>query len=115
MTKLIKGTPASKGITSGKVRVIENENQFKEFRAGEILVAKQTSPAWTPLFGAAKAVITELGGQLSHAAIVAREYGIPAVVGVNNATEILKTGYTITVDGLKGEIEIKNRETNLIL
>ena len=106
MNKIIKGIPGSGGTAIGKVKIIINEKHIGEFKAGEILVTRQTSPAWTPLFMAAKAVVTEVGGSLSHAAIVAREYGIPAVVGINGITGELKTGQLIEIDGIKGEIKV---------
>lgn len=74
------------------------------FKPGDILVTVATSPAWTPLIHAAKAVVTDVGGALSHAAIVCREYGIPAVVGTKNATEIIQDGQQITVDGETGTV-----------
>lgn len=107
MNKVLKGSAASRGNATGKVRVIKDESEFSKFDAGEILVARQTSPAWTPLFAAAKAVITELGGITSHAAIVAREYGIPAIVAVKDATKILKNGQIVKIDGLNGIIEVE--------
>lgn len=101
----IKGIPGSAGIAKGIVRVVTDQNHIGEFKAGEILVTRQTSPAWTPVFMAAKAVVTEIGGQLSHAAIVAREYGIPAVVGIPNVTKLIKSGTPIEVNGTKGTIQ----------
>lgn len=103
--KTIKGIPGSAGIVTGLARVIIGHNNLQEFIPGEILVTKQTSPAWTPVFMAAKAIITEIGGQLSHAAIVAREYGIPAVVGIPNVTKLIKSGTTIEVNGTKGTVQ----------
>ena len=76
--------------------------EAKDVLPGEILVAITTMPAWTPLFGVAAAVVTETGGPLSHCAIVAREYGIPAVVGAHGATQRIQTGQSITVDGSTG-------------
>lgn len=73
---------------------------------GEVLVAVTTMPPWTPLFGIAAAVVTETGGPLSHCAIVAREYGIPAVVGVHGATRLIATGQQVTVDGGRGLVTI---------
>ena len=67
---------------------------------GDVLVAKLTTPAWTPLFARAAAIVTDVGGPLSHGSIVAREYGIPAVLGTGNATQLIQDGQTITVDGL---------------
>jgi pyruvate,water dikinase len=76
-------------------------------KKGEILVAPITNPAWTPLFAVASAVITEVGGILSHGAIVAREYGIPAVMSVPGATKLLRDGQRITVDGNKGWVYLE--------
>ncbi len=106
MTKIIKGRAASQGIAKGVARLILTESDFSKFKSGEILITKQTSPAWTPLFASAGAIVTDLGGILCHAAIVAREYGIPAVVGTHNATEQIKNGDIIEVDGNNGEIKI---------
>ncbi|TSC88443.1 MAG: pyruvate, water dikinase [Microgenomates group bacterium Gr01-1014_16] len=103
---IIKGIPGSVGVITGVARVIIDQHHLQAFKSGEILVTKQTSPAWTPIFMAAKAIVTEIGGQLSHAAIVAREYGIPAVVGVPNATKLLKSGIKIEVNGTKGTIQV---------
>lgn len=106
MTKTLRGTAASVGKVAGPVHVIILEDDFHSFQKGEILVTKQTSPAWTPLFMAARGVVTEIGGSLSHAAIVAREYGIPAVVAVKKATKLLKNGQIVILDGSKGTIQI---------
>ena len=76
-------------------------------RVGDILVTRATTPAWTPLFGIAAAVVTEGGGALSHCAILAREYGLPAVVGAAGATVRIRDGATITVDGTKGRVTIQ--------
>lgn len=89
----------------GTARVIVSLDEIDRFKKGDILVTKATSPAWTPLIHASSAVITDLGGSLSHAAIVSREYGIPAVVGTKDATKKIKDGSKITVDGTKGEID----------
>jgi pyruvate,water dikinase len=104
-TKL-KGLGGSPGKVTGKVRVISDIDEFGKFEKGEILVAPTTNPSWTPLFMIAKAVVTEVGGMLSHGAVVAREYQIPAVLGVRSATKILKDGMEITVDGGTGEVRI---------
>lgn len=105
MIQTLMGIPASNGVVRGKACIVVDEKHFKEFKPGKILVTRQTSPAWTPLLGVAAGVVTELGGQLSHAAIVAREYGIPAVVGVKNATKLIKDGQIITIRGEEGTIE----------
>ncbi len=105
-SKLITGAPGSAGKIEGFVRVIENPGDGESLQTGEILVAVQTDIAWTLLFPRAAAVITDVGASLSHAAIVAREPGIPAVVGCGDATTRLKTGDRIRVDGAKGQVEI---------
>jgi rifampicin phosphotransferase len=104
-TALVSGTPASPGRASGAVRVIRGPQQFDELEPGEILVASLTAPAWTPLFTRAAAVVTDVGSPAAHASIIAREYGIPAVVGCGDATARLRTGMRVTVDGTTGNVE----------
>ncbi|MDR7081875.1 pyruvate,water dikinase [Arthrobacter ginsengisoli] len=99
----LAGTPASAGTATGRVRVILNP-VGAHLEPGEILVAPSTDPGWTPLFLTAGALVMEMGGVISHGAVVAREYGIPAVVGVPDATTRLRTGQTVTVDGASGTI-----------
>jgi pyruvate,water dikinase len=100
------GSPGSAGVVEGRVRVIEDPHDGDLLLPGEIMVAVQTDIAWTLLFPRAAAVITDIGAPLSHAAIVARELGIPAVVGCGNATAVLKTGDYARVDGGQGTVEI---------
>jgi pyruvate,water dikinase len=102
---LVSGSPASPGRASGAVRVIRGASEFDELQPGEILVAPLTAPAWTPLFTRAAAVVTDVGSAASHASIIAREYGIPAVVGCGDATARLRTGMRVTVDGSTGNVE----------
>ena len=104
-TAIVSGTPASAGRASGAVRVIHGPEQFEELEPGEILVASLTAPAWTPLFTRAAAVVTDVGSPAAHASIIAREYGIPAVVGCGDATARLRTGMRVTVDGTTGNVE----------
>jgi pyruvate,water dikinase len=104
----IKGNAGSRGLVTGTAFVARTLDEATGVRAGQILVAITTMPAWTPLFGVASAVVTETGGPLSHCAIVAREYGIPAVVGAYGATERIRTGQTITVDGTTGIVTIED-------
>ncbi len=99
---LLTGIPASPGVVSGKVRIITSLDKLGTIKSGEILVAKMTSPDYVPAMKKAKAIITDEGGLTSHAAIVSRELGIPAIVGTEKATEILKDGVVITVDATKG-------------
>ena len=105
----IIGSPVSSGIVEGIARVIlRPENAI--LKKGEILVAPHTDPGWTPLFISAVAVITEVGGLMTHGSVVAREYGIPAVVGVDDATTLIKDGDRIRVNGDLGYIEILDRQ-----
>jgi pyruvate,water dikinase len=104
-TSLVSGTPASPGRASGPVRVIRGPKEFGELLPGEILVAPLTAPAWTPLFTRAVAVVTDVGSAAAHASVIAREYGIPAVVGCGDATARLRTGMHVTVDGNTGNVE----------
>jgi pyruvate,water dikinase len=90
----------------GIVRVVTGPAKGDSLKPGEILVAVQTDIAWTLIFPRAAAVVTDVGAPLSHAAIVARELGIPAVVGCGNATAVLKTGDAVRVDGARGLVEI---------
>jgi phosphohistidine swiveling domain-containing protein len=100
------GTIASPGFAEGIARVIRNENEFAMFQKGEILVTMETSSTWTPLFGMAKAVVTDGGGALSHAAIVGRDYGVPVVAGTVEGTRKIKTGMKLRVDGDQGVVYI---------
>jgi len=100
---VLRGTPASGGVVTGEARVVL-EPSGARLEPGEILVAPSTDPGWTPLFLTAGGLVMEMGGPMSHGAIVAREYGIPAVVGVPDATELIETGQRLTVDGLSGEV-----------
>jgi len=102
---LVSGTPASPGRATGLVRVVRGARDFDQLQSGEILVAPLTAPAWTPLFTRAAAVVTDVGSLASHASIIAREYGIPAVVGCGDATARLRTGMRVTVDGSTGNVE----------
>ena len=101
----IPGSPVSPGVVEGLVRVVLDPRTTR-LNPGEILVCPGTDPAWTPLFLAAGGLITEVGGMMTHGSVVAREYGIPAVVGVHRATERLKNGQRIRLDGTLGKIEI---------
>ena len=100
----LNGTPGSPGRAAGPVRIVNSPNDFARVRPGDILVCRTTDPAWTALFGVVAAVFTETGGLLSHAAIVAREHGLPAVLAVHGATTALPDGAVVTVDGSSGHI-----------
>ena len=103
----VKGFAGAAGIVTGTVRVVEDVSQIDEIIEGEILVTRATNIGWTVAFHKVSAIVTDIGAPLSHAAIVAREFGIPAVVGCRNATSVLKTGDVVTVDGSKGTVVIK--------
>ncbi|MFC7439783.1 PEP/pyruvate-binding domain-containing protein [Laceyella putida] len=104
----LKGFPGAAGRVEGTVRVLVGPEEGEQLQPGEILVASTTNVGWTPLFPKAAAIITDIGAPLSHAAIVARELGIPAVVGCGNATTRLKTGDRVIVDGGQGVVHILN-------
>src|ERR1035437_883987 len=101
---ILKGDPGSPGIASGPVKVIFAAKDIDKVLPGDVLVAPQTNPDFVPAMKKATAIITDSGGRTSHAAIVSRELGVPAVVGTQTATKILKTGMIVTVNGSKGEI-----------
>jgi len=105
----LKGHPASPGIVEGPARVVLLLDEITQVKSGDILVSRYTNPAWAPVFSTIKATVTDLGGLLTHAAIVSREYGIPAVVGTGNATLVIKTGDIIRVDGGKGTVTMVKR------
>lgn len=104
--EVLTGAPSSQGVVEGKVRVVLGTDRIDEFEPGEILVAPQTDPSWTPLFLVAAGVVVNTGSMGSHAMIVARELGIPCVGGLVGATQRLKTGDVVRVDGSKGTIEV---------
>jgi pyruvate,water dikinase len=101
---LVSGMPASRGQATGTVRIIRGPHEFGLLRSGEILVCPYTNPSWTPLFQRAAAVVVDAGGIASHAAIVAREYGIPAVMGTGSGTTALQDGQVVLVDGTRGQV-----------
>jgi pyruvate,water dikinase len=110
---ILRGNPGSPGVVRGRARVLrslpEDNNGLEE---GDILVAETTAPPWTPLFATAAAVVTDTGGILSHCAVVAREYRIPAVVGATMATATIWDGQSVEVDGDKGVVRILSENGN---
>jgi pyruvate,water dikinase len=102
----LTGAAASPGVVDGPARVVVNVDELADVRDGDVLVCPITSPAWAPIFPKVKAVVTDIGGVMSHAAIVCREYGLPAVVGTGRATAEIRTGQAIRVDGSTGVVEI---------
>ena len=102
----VKGIAGSPGVVEGVARVVMSETQFDSLQQGEILVCQMTNPAWQVLYGKISAVVTDAGGTVSHPAVLAREYGIPAVVGTSGGTVRIKTGDRLRVDGNTGVVEI---------
>ena len=102
----LTGTAASPGVVEGIARVVRTVGEIGDVREGEILVCSITSPAWAPIFSKITAAVTDIGGVMSHAAIVCREYGMPAVVGTGRATSQVATGQRIRVDGSAGTVTI---------
>jgi rifampicin phosphotransferase len=103
----LAGIAASSGSSRGPVRVIKDESEFHKLRAGDVLVCPITSPVWSVLFPHLAGLITDSGGMLSHPAILAREFGIPAVVATRNATTLLRDGQTVVIDGTAGTVRIE--------
>jgi pyruvate,water dikinase len=104
-SRLLRGTPVSSGYAEGVARVITDPHRA-DLRPGEILVTRYTDPAWTPLFFTAGALVTEVGGTLSHGAVVAREIGLPAVAGVEDATSRIASGRLVKVNAVDGTVEL---------
>ena len=102
---LLRGTAASAGVVEGPARVLLRPSAMGELQPGEILVVRTTDVGWTPLFCIAAGVVTELGGPLSHAAVVARELGVPSVVNVDGVTRTVRTGERLRIDGDAGTVE----------
>src|SRR4026207_241383 len=101
----IMGLAVSSGVREGRARVILNMEDA-DVEDGDILVTVFTDPSWTPLFVSIKGLVTEVGGLMTHGAVIAREYGLPAVVGVENATRLIQDGQRIRVNGTDGYVEI---------
>jgi rifampicin phosphotransferase len=99
------GLPVSAGTVEGRARVML-DMEGANLEAGDILVTACTDPSWTPLFVAIKGLVTEVGGLMTHGAVIAREYGLPAVVGVEHAVRLIRDGQRIRVDGTNGSVEI---------
>lgn len=103
------GMGVSPGVAKGRIRVVDDP-RTTDLKQGEVMVCRGTDPAWTPLFLTASALVTEVGGLMTHGSVVAREYGIPAVVGVHEATTRLQTGQLVRIDGSAGTIEILKQD-----
>ncbi len=110
---LLKGLGASGGRVTARACILRDPKDFGRMRPGDVIVTVTTTPAWTPLFAMASAIVTEIGGPLSHSSIVAREYGIPAVLAVGNATRLIRDGQIVTVDGSLGIVNINKNLPDL--
>ena len=100
------GVPVSPGMVTGPASLIKSPAEFDQMRRGSILVCPMTNPAWTPLFAHAIGLVTDMGGILGHGSIVAREYGIPAVVGTGTITRRVKHGQMLSIDGNSGTVKL---------
>ena len=101
-----KGMAGSPGVVEGIARVLRGPEELNKLQKGDILVTPVTAPSWAPVFGRINAAVTDIGGMMSHAAIVCREYGLPAVTGTGDASSKIKTGMRIRVDGNEGIVSI---------
>jgi pyruvate,water dikinase len=106
---LLRGTGASAGTATGVARVVRDAGDFARLAPGDVLVCTTTTPAWTPVFSSIGGLVTDSGGILCHAAVIAREYGLPAVVGADVATRVIPDGATVRLDGATGEVRIVRR------
>jgi len=104
---VLTGIGCSAGVITAPVRVVPTLEQAHTLQAGEILVTRFTDPGWTPVLGLVSGIVTEVGGLLSHAAVIGREYGIPAVLNVPGAMQILRTGQRVEIDGSRGTVRTK--------
>jgi len=102
----IRGFAASNGVVEGVARVVKSVDEIGRLRQGDILVCQVTNPSWASIFQKISAAVSDIGGSMSHAAIVAREFGLPAVVGTGTATQRIKDGQRIRVDGGRGVVTI---------
>jgi rifampicin phosphotransferase len=104
----VHGTAASPGVYEGVARVVMNEEELDKVQPGDVLVCPITSPVWSVVFPKIGALVTDTGGVLSHPAIIAREYRVPAVVATGNGTELLRDGQHVSVDGSNGVVRLNS-------
>jgi pyruvate,water dikinase len=109
---VLTGLGTSSGQVTAPACILYGPEDFPRMKLGDVLVATTTTPAWTPLFALASAVVTDIGGPLSHSSIVAREYGIPAVMAARNATRYIQNGQIVTVDGKAGTVIFTKNGSN---
>jgi pyruvate,water dikinase len=101
---VLRGVPASPGRGRGPARLVNGPADFARFQSGDVLICRSTTVSWVPLFNMASGIVADVGGALSHAALVAREFGIPAVCGTGSALELLLDGEMVEVDGTAGTV-----------
>lgn len=109
-SQLLKGNGCSAGAVTGRARVVTQLAQCNHLQPGEVLITRFIDPSWTPVMGLVSGLVAEVGGVLSHGAVIAREYGLPVVLDVRGATELIKTGQTVEVDGTRGTVRILSTE-----
>jgi pyruvate,water dikinase len=102
----LQGVGASSGVAEGPARVVLRTSEIEQVQDGEILVCPATAPAWAPVFGRVRGIVSDVGGMMSHAAILCREYGIPAVLGTSSGTRRIATGDLVRVDGDRGTVQL---------
>ena len=107
ITRTLKGVAASGGCVRGRARIVQTIEEAMQLHTGDILVTRATDPGWTPIFPLVSGIVLEIGGQLSHGAIVAREYAIPAVLNVTSAMQAIQDGQAFTVDGTNGIVTLE--------
>jgi pyruvate,water dikinase len=107
---LLRGQPVSPGVGRGPARVLSSPEELEQVRPGDILVTRGADPGWTVVFGKLAGLVMETGGQLSHGAVVAREYGLPAVAGVRGAMRLIGDGQEVVVNGLAGTVRLAPQE-----
>jgi pyruvate,water dikinase len=105
-TNELRGFAASSGIAEGPARIVKSVEEISRIQRGDILVCQVTNPTWAPVFQRIAAAVSDIGGSMSHAAIVAREYGLPAVVGTGTATSRIRDGQRVRVDGARGLVTL---------
>ena len=105
---IVKGLPASRGTATGTARIVRTLAEADRIEEGDILVCDMTTPAWTPLFASLGGIVADSGGPLSHCAVVAREYGVPCVVGTRTGSRVIPDGARVTVDGGQGLVRIES-------
>lgn len=109
----LRGEPVSPGLARGKARIVVHADDLEQVQAGDILVTRGADPGWTPIFSRISGLVMETGGQLSHASVVAREYRLPAVVGIAGVTSVIQSGTDVIVDGTRGTVQLEGQQQSM--